>query len=115
MLRLFRGSTAVLTVFTVLVACTEPTSPRETEQPSPPPIAPGGDVIYASAVSPRESVARPETQLKTLPSVRVYNLGKSKPVAGATVLFTLLTPDGTITAKLPVTTSSDGIATVPAW
>lgn len=114
MMRLNRASTALLIA---VAACIEPTSPRSTpEDPSaqkPPPSA--TDVIVVTAVSPTQSVARPDASLETLPSVRAYNSTKSRPVSGLPVLFTLMTPDGSVTARIPVTTGTDGVATLPAW
>ena len=100
-------------ILTLLAACTEPTATT----PKDPPYKKPSDVnvIIVAPNSPRQIIANPESDVKSLPSVRVYNTTVDNPVAGATVLFTLRNLDGSTAKTFSVTTSSDGIATLPSW
>jgi len=101
-------------LFTLLIACSEPTASAHT---NPPPYQKPDDVnvIIVEPASPRSIIAKPGASVDSPPSVRVYNTTISNPVAGATVSFTVMNPDGTVTDRISVKTSSNGIATLPAW
>jgi hypothetical protein len=99
-----------LLALTLIAGCDEPTSGTTEETP----VDVRNHVIIVTAASPREIVATAGSDVSTLPSVRVYDNTASRLVVGATVQFRLGSPDGQ-TRIVTVTTSADGIATLPSW
>jgi hypothetical protein len=111
MTKLLRAATVALTV---LAACTEPTATTP-EQETPPPVPKPSDVFTILPMSQREFIAGAGSEIQSPPSVKVYDVTAATPVAGATVSFQILTPDGATATTIPVVTSNDGIARLPEW
>jgi hypothetical protein len=64
--------------------------------------------------APLQIVGSPGQQVIDLPTVRLYVASTLKPVAGQTVRFLLMDPDGNDTTVV-MATDADGVARLPAW
>ena len=73
----------------------------------------GGTPVTMTAVSPTTQSAAANTDVTSPPSVVVRDVS-GIPVPGVSVTFTVITGGGTVSGS-PVTTNSNGIATVSAW
>ena len=93
---------SVVVVAALFLGCSEPTQPG------------ARGTVEVKPLIALQAIGTPGSEVSDLPAVRITDFPGRRPLEGRTVVFTMVSPDGSKTAVTRLT-DSDGIASLPSW